>query len=160
MAKKISRSELGGNAMDSVPTYQQVGTHQVGTRLEEIADLLGERKFAAKVAGADPDSLRRWISGESKAPFLPLARLCQAAGRSLDWLATGIEPPYNSTSNNLDETALAWALKVVDEVGAGLPMEKRVRLVRLAYSLYIRSGSPPDLDSLKELVREALSQTM
>ena len=123
MAKKITKLEPNDQVGTSVPTYEKVGTAEVGTRIREIQKKVGTVEEAAIIAGINSETLRRWINGESKASFLPLARLCQAAGRSLDWLATGIEPPYNSTSNNLDETALAWALKVVDEVGAGLPME-------------------------------------
>lgn len=160
MRKKKSRVELDKQAGTPVPPYEQGGTWQGGTRLDEICRQLGTRVYAEKIAGISDDQLAGYIYGRSKPGFLPLWRLCEAAGKSLDWLATGIEPTENSTSYALDEEALARALEVVEEVGAGVPLGKRARLLKLAYTLYIRSGSALDQASLKALVKEAISQTM
>ena len=163
MIKKNSRVELDQQVGTPVPPYEQGGTWQGGTRLDEICRQLGTRVYAAKIAGISDDQLAGYIYGRSKPGFLPLWRLCEAAGKSLDWLATGIEPAESSMSyagDALDEAALARALEVVEEVGAGVPLGKRARLLKLAYTLYIRSGSALDQPSLKALVKEAISQTM
>lgn len=163
MTKRKEKSELDQQDKTSVPTYQESWNSEVGTRIKEAATLIGTRETAAKIAGIDTETLSRWFKGISKASFLGVARLCLAAGKSLDWLATGIEPADHSTSyavDALDEEALARALEVVEEVGAGVPLGKRARLLKLAYTLYIRSGSALDQPSLKALVKEALSQTM
>jgi hypothetical protein len=93
---------------------------------------------------------------------LPLAQLALAAGRSLDWLATGVEPAkINDIALNVE--ALTRALEIVEKVGAGLPPERKARLGAAIYSLYIRSGEAVDPALVEEVVRQALgdsSQTM
>ena len=42
--------------------------------------------------GVSVDALARYIRGENVPPFDVAARLCMAAGRSMEWLATGVEP--------------------------------------------------------------------
>lgn len=92
-----------------------------------------------------------------------VAQLALAAGRSLDWLATGIEPVIESTSCALDLGTLTRALEIVEKVGAGLPPERKARLGAAIYSLYIRSGEAVDPALVEEVVRSALgdlSQSM
>ena len=61
----------------------------IGTRIAEVAEKLGSRKKAAEAAGVSVSTLNRWITGESVPVFAGVARLCLAAGVSLDWVATG-----------------------------------------------------------------------
>lgn len=103
------------------------------------------------------------MKGTQKASFSGVAQLAQAAGRSLDWLATGIEPAEKSTTCALNGEALTWALEIVEKVGAGLPPERKARLAVAIYSLYIRGGEAVDPALVEEVVRSARgdsSQTM
>lgn len=158
----------------SVPTYPQVGTQQVGTRIAEIADLFGERKIAAQFMGVDADTLRRWISGESKAPFLPLARLCLAVGRSLDWLAIGeddgqaslpasVETHEQSAdyiTNEVDQGILARALETVEEAlalaGKEVGIERKAGIVAAVYGALARPGGAADHAEIMRLIRSML----
>lgn len=82
-------------------TYGRIGTADsgtdavpipspgIGTRIGAVAELIGTRKSAASAGGVSADALQRYIREENAAPFEVLARLCAAAGASLDWLSTG-----------------------------------------------------------------------
>lgn len=75
-------SETSGNEL---PTYD-IG---LGSRIGELVAELGEDK-AVLVTGRSYKTLGRYISGK-EAPFNVVAALAQAAGRSMTWMATGIE---------------------------------------------------------------------
>lgn len=111
-------------------------------------------------SGISQGALKRYLAGgdPSRSKLIAMAK---AANVNLLWLATGEGPKYGEPKTyDLDCQALLAAIEVVDEVGATLPLAKRARLVKLAYTLYIRSSEGLDQGALKELVREALSQTM
>lgn len=94
MKNKKSKLELDEKDETPVPTFPEVGTLEVGTRIREIQRQLGTVENAAKIAGVDSETLNRWMKGATKASFLSVARLAIAANRSLDWLATGEGPKY------------------------------------------------------------------
>lgn len=71
---------------DTIVSIQQPG---IETRLEEVCRLLGGRGKAAALAGVTPQMLRRYVLGESRPGFDVVAKLADASGVSLDWLATG-----------------------------------------------------------------------
>ncbi|WP_454915853.1 hypothetical protein [Xanthobacter sediminis] len=70
---------------ESVPAW----TPEHAARLREVIDGLGSIARAASIAGITPEQLSKWRDGKARASFLGLAALAQAAGYSLDWLATG-----------------------------------------------------------------------
>lgn len=72
----------------------------LGPRLSELVRVLGGPVKAASLVGVTSEQVTRWIRGLAKPPFYALARLCAAAGISVDWLATGLGPI------NLDQTGL------------------------------------------------------
>lgn len=139
----------------------QIG--RFGKRLEEVIGDESVRSFARRAKLAE-GTLRQYISGNRYPDLDFLAVIADTANVNLLWLATGEGPKQGESmtcaGDALDEEALARALEVVEEVGAGVPLGKRARLLKLAYTLYIRSGSALDQPSLKALVKEALSQTM
>jgi phage repressor protein C with HTH and peptisase S24 domain len=61
----------------------------LGIRLGAVIERLGNERRAARAAAKSVKQLKRYISGESAAPFDVVARLAAAARVSLDWLATG-----------------------------------------------------------------------
>lgn len=60
-----------------------------GDRLAGLLDRFASRAEAAEIAGVVPDQLRRYVQGAAKPPFEVIARLAEAKGASLDWLASG-----------------------------------------------------------------------
>ncbi|MGE0256967.1 MAG: S24 family peptidase [Alphaproteobacteria bacterium] len=62
---------------------------ELGLRLREVENRFRNRADAAAAAGVAKSSLQRWIEGKSDASFEGLARLAEASGVSLDWLARG-----------------------------------------------------------------------
>ena len=68
------------------------------SRFQQTVDLLGERGQAAKTIGLSRDALQKAYYGHSSPKFEVVKRICEAAGMSLDWLATG--KVHLSTSND------------------------------------------------------------
>ncbi|MEJ1381376.1 MAG: hypothetical protein RPT95_10485 [Candidatus Sedimenticola sp. (ex Thyasira tokunagai)] len=64
----------------------------IGTRISAASKLVGTRKSAALAAQVSTDSLQRYIREEVQPPFEAMVGLCNAAGVSLEWLATGVDP--------------------------------------------------------------------
>ncbi|HEY1630392.1 MAG TPA: helix-turn-helix domain-containing protein [Rhizomicrobium sp.] len=60
-----------------------------GERMRYLLDLFESRPEAAKVANVTPEHLASYISEKAKPRFATVARLAQAKGVSLEWLATG-----------------------------------------------------------------------
>lgn len=118
-----------------------------------MAAQLGTREYAAKIAGVHVDTLYRWIGGDSKAAFLPIARLAQAAGKSLDWVATGEERVESSRScEAVDVGMLAAALAAVELSKMDLPTERKVKLVAAIYALFAKEGRVLDAQAVRQVV--------
>lgn len=58
-------------------------------RLKIVASRLGTRQQAADIGGITLDALIRQLRGDNQPGFHTISRLCQAAGVSMHWLATG-----------------------------------------------------------------------
>jgi hypothetical protein len=65
---------------------------QFHDRLRLVADALGTRREAAEIGGVSLDAIIRYLRGENQPGFLIISRMCEAAGYSMHWLATGKEP--------------------------------------------------------------------
>lgn len=78
-------TELTENGSEPVPNPG----NGIGTRISEIARMLGGRKKAASVAGVAVSTFHRWIAGDSVPAFDSIAKLAAVAGVSLDWVASG-----------------------------------------------------------------------
>lgn len=65
---------------------------QFQDRLRMIADALGTRREAAEIGGVSLDAVIRYLRGENQPGFLIISRMCEAAGYSMHWLATGKGP--------------------------------------------------------------------
>lgn len=61
-------------------------------RLRVVADRLGTRREAAEIAGVTLDAIIRHLRGDNQPSFQSVSRLCEAAGVSMHWLATGDGP--------------------------------------------------------------------
>lgn len=65
---------------------------QFQDRLRVVADALGTRREAAETGGVSLDAIIRYLRGENQPSFAIVARLCDASGFSMHWLASGIGP--------------------------------------------------------------------
>ena len=83
---------------------------QFHDRLRVVADALGTRRDAAKIGGVSLDAIIRYLRGENQPGFLIISRLCEAAGISMHWLATGRGATYLSEKT---DTPMSRGLPVV-----------------------------------------------
>ena len=58
-------------------------------RVGQLVELVGGLQRAAEITAAHPDTVNKWRRPGAKLPLDGMLRLCEAAGRTLDWLATG-----------------------------------------------------------------------
>lgn len=79
-------SEAGSNSSDF---RKDPPNPEVVKRLNELAEALGGRPAAAARIGVEYSTLRGALSGKAQPKFSTVARLAEAAGRSLDWVYTG-----------------------------------------------------------------------
>ncbi len=85
---------------------------QFHDRLRIVADALGTRREAAEIGGVSLDAIIRYLRGENQPGFLIISRLCEAAGISMHWLATGRGDMHLAGNGTLD-TALMRGLPVM-----------------------------------------------
>jgi transcriptional regulator with XRE-family HTH domain len=72
-------------------------------RLRTVLDRLGTRRDAAMIAGVSLDAVIRYLRGENQPSFAAIGRLCQAAGISMHWLATGQGPAEWDAAKGLSD---------------------------------------------------------
>jgi hypothetical protein len=58
-------------------------------RVREMVEEIGTHSAAAEVTHVSLRQLREYLAGRVAPPFLAVAKLAGATGRSLDWVATG-----------------------------------------------------------------------
>jgi len=65
-------------------------------RLATLIDAVGNRKYAAKIAGVSEDMLRRYKK-DSRIALEPVGKLCDEANISLNWLWSGEGNQYKKS---------------------------------------------------------------
>ncbi len=106
----------------------------MGSRLAQIADVIGDRKAAAEAAGVSVASLQRYLAEEVEPPFSAVARLALAARASIDWVATGHGQMQSDVASFSDaEFTFIPRLAVEVSAGHGLDVENEAVLDRLAF---------------------------
>jgi len=78
---------------------------QFPDRLRVVADRLGTRREAAEIAGVTLDAIIRHLRGDNQPSFQSVSRLCEAAGISMHWLATGEGPEELTDVEAANESA-------------------------------------------------------
>ena len=165
MKKKITNLEPSEELRTLIPSLGELETHELGTRIDAISKCLGTRENAAYIAGLSVDQLVSYIKGRSKPGFLPLARLARATGFSLDWLATGkgmmlqVSDRTDPTSTGyMDAEALGAAIKLMEQIGADLPLVRKARLTALAYDLMTFPEQPMTLERVQRLISSGIKE--
>ncbi len=94
MLKKQSKTNTcdrnGTTTSEKEPSSDSSDT--IGTRIARVSEVIGGRAEAAKAAGVSGASLQRYIRNDNMPPFDVAARLCNAAGVSMQWLDSGEGP--------------------------------------------------------------------
>lgn len=73
------------NRGETVPGF----TAELGTRIAELYRLVGGQAVAAEIVESTSETLGKWKRGRARMPLHAAVTLCNAAGKSLDWLTTG-----------------------------------------------------------------------
>jgi len=142
----MARSEQKKQAGTAVPGY----TPQLGARIKLIIDRLGTQKDAASLVDLKPVMLGKYIKGDAKPSYYTMVTLADAAGVSLDWLATGREPMMRADApaqaapaapSDIDEPLLKDIVSAVevhlDERRIPLSPEKKSLLISELYMLML-----------------------
>lgn len=133
----------------------------VGTRLRRVVKALGGNAAAGRIAGVSDEMISRYLTGKAKPSYAAVAAMVGAAGLSLDWLETGVEPTPPSASHPLDADALATAIAIVegwiDDRRLHMPPSKKAKVVATIYEMYLEdqaAGRPPiDADRAKPILK-------
>jgi transcriptional regulator with XRE-family HTH domain len=174
MARKKDNLELKKELGTVVPSCTELRTDELGTRIDAISQQLGTREYAASIAEVSVDQLVAYIKGRNKPAFLPLARLAQSAGVSLDWLATGEGPKYpqargspdsiieeESASYHRFEMRLEWirkAVKAVQMMGKNAPDEQKAEAVARVYERLVQTDGQADMIEVMQIIQTALDE--
>jgi len=139
--------------INSLPTLKTVGyTPEIGVRLGVVIDKIGGLRKAAEVAGATDDTLLNWKNGNSRPNLFGVAALAAAAGVSVDWIVTGVEPDESHLAAEVDddllyETTRALA-KALQERGLHPSPEQFAKMVVLCYRLFENEESEAERDNI------------
>lgn len=115
-------------------------------RLSEVIDLLGGLKSAAGFAGTSDETLANWRDGRRRPNFFGMQGLANAAGKSLDWLATGNDPGDSNgrASSQINPEALKEVLQLVDDWlqlnNRTMSNEKRAEVTATIYEMAIEEA--------------------
>lgn len=127
MAKKSSWGDLSER--------QKAG---LMSRLRDLVEKIGTQRQAAAVAQLDPRQITRMLSGEAAPSLLPVARLAEAAGKSIDWVVTGRDARVGSSVNVDLLTELADGIDAAYlEVGVELAIPDLTRRAAREYDLIV-----------------------
>lgn len=146
----MNQSDKGNpDAAGGTRTARPSSLEEVGRRLSAVMDRLGSRSKASSVAERSADQLWKYSRGSVEPPFLPLARLCLAAGARMEWLATGEgemladETAPQSQSHALRRDVLKVAVQLAEEAldGRTLVPADYAELVDLIYDA-LANGLP------------------
>lgn len=106
----------------SIPTYDFSSNPDARGRLSEVIDRIGSLVKAGEIAGVSDEQIARWRDGKAKPNFYGIAALTYAAGKTLDWLATGEEgvaPLAELPAAIPDDIAFVQKLEVDASAGNG-----------------------------------------
>ncbi|MCP5142111.1 MAG: helix-turn-helix transcriptional regulator [Gammaproteobacteria bacterium] len=117
--------------MDEIGLRGRTGvdsTHSgLGARIRTLAEILGGKKEMARVANVSEVQIYRYINEENTPSVNIVVTLAQAAGVSIEWLATGTGPKAplparehagDTRSHRVDVPLLSGVLRIIDRVAA------------------------------------------
>lgn len=127
----------GSNEESGIGSDDPILAPGIGSRLREVADTLGPKANAAKLAGVSEDMLYRYFREESTPSFRAAALLCRAAGYSLHWLAFGTSPKRLSETAEQQSIGVQFTLvpqyEVLSSVEDGPLVERESEIGKVAF---------------------------
>lgn len=161
MTKKKENLELKKELGTPVPSCTELGTDELGTRIDAISQQLGTREYAASVAGISADQLVGYIKGRNKPAFLPLVRMALAAGASLDWLATGEEARAGPCPSGgyVNVETLQQAVEAVEIIGKNAPADRKALAIARVYERLMLAPGQAEMIEVMRLIQAILADT-
>lgn len=141
-------------------------------RLKEVLKALPSLQYAAELTGYSYEQVAKWRDNKARPPFQPLAILAAAAGKSLDWLATGAEPAA-AMAQVMTQTVLQQSLAHADvtmiprlnaRVSAGIglanPDGDEIERVPVSRALLRRLGIQPENAHIIQADGDSMEETI
>jgi transcriptional regulator with XRE-family HTH domain len=130
-------------------------------RLKQVIGEESVRSFALR-AEISPSVVRQYLAGKSLPALDNLLAMTKAANVNLAWLATGeglmrgerVESSRGCEA--VDAEALTKALTLVEQVGPGLPLVRKVKVTAALYALFVKNERGLDADSLRQFVESLI----
>jgi len=126
---------------------------------------IGTVENAAKIAGIDSETLNRWMKGSTKASFVGVAQLALAAGRSLDWLATGEGPKHPEaragpclSGGYVEMETLRKAVEAVEIIGRNAPAGRKALAIARVYERLIATQGQAEMIEVMRLIQAILEE--
>jgi transcriptional regulator with XRE-family HTH domain len=118
---------------------------ELGKHIRALVEAVGTQTQAAAIAGITVQQLGRLMRGANAPSLLPLARLSEVTGISLDWVAfgpdhpelTGIEEQRPASDPELFGRLVDGIGRVYQEEGAKLPAIDLGRIAAMEYDLIV-----------------------
>lgn len=147
---------------------------QLGMRIRTLVEAVGTQSSAAEVADVSVQQLGRFMRTVNAPSFLPLARLADATGISLDWVATGrgsrsrpdaasTHEPSTSVQVRLVIEIVQTILRVYREEGRAIADGEVRRMAETEYEIMSSAGLterefPTGMRMSAERIRRALRE--
>lgn len=131
---------------------------KLADRLEPLAKSYESASALAREMGVSEGTIRKWAKGASEPRTSELVRLAQLLNVNLLWLATGEGPMRGERVESsrgcaaVDADALAKALTLVEQVGPGLPLDRKVKVTAAIYALFVQEGRVLDAQAIRQVV--------
>jgi len=138
---------------NSVASSDSAPRSELATRLRAVVECFQTRAKAAEAAGVHVDSLYKYLRGEASPGFEAMARLCSAAGVSMEWLASGkgqMRPgqpvPDLAAGNYAFEVKPQWPARLEQ------PVDTLARIISTVDKLVEELGIPASAETKAQLV--------
>lgn len=133
----------------SVPGY----TPEFGIRLAEVIQRAGGLSAAAAVGEVTYETLGKWRDGKARPALFAIARICRAAGASLDWLMGGEAPIKLDISSTGVEVVAAPA-------GTSFAMPKVAQIAAVAAEATMEWLDANDLELTRPLKSKLIGKAL
>lgn len=147
----------------SVPTKVEGYTEAFGDRISAAIQRIGTLVDAGKAAGVTDEQLARWRDGLSKPNLFGIAKLAEASGVSVAWLATGEGPETPSaTLLEPEESASVPRLDVIASAGPGASgaSEKTLEMVPFPRAFLRAIGVSPAYANIVTVAGDSMEPTL
>lgn len=123
---------------ETVSTDTLLFRKNLGLRIEQCVNIIGQKGKTAAVAGVTPEQLNKWINGKVKVPVEALRLLAEAANSDFSWLATGIGRPVHARPVQIRRIVEGTAEATSDATGLD-----QLNFVRLPIYAEVQASAGP-----------------